>query len=914
MQITMKKRKVITLFVLISIFFCQQIHAVTIEVSGMKTSESYQDAEIFIKDKSELHLTSTSPLNNSKVYLETIDSWLYITNLRPSQVVADWLKYVYVGTEAAKLNENVRVEIYRHGTVIIPHPKAFKPLEVFTEKNFGGASASYEINTYHNNLTDMSKAIRSFKLKKGYMATFAVNQDGTGFSRVFIADQHDLEIPELQDELDQTVTFIRVFRWRWVSQKGWAGGGDRVDKIQATWFYGWNADYQSTLDAEYSPMRHFRYWPGWEQINAHQYSTAVLGFNEPENADDHKNENPTTMSVDECISLWPNLLKSGLRVGSLATTDGRTDYLYEFIDKCDALNYRVDFVAVHFYRGGQSPTQLYNWLKSIHQRTKRPIWITEWNNGANWTSESWPSDPTQQQTKQLNDMTAFFNMLDTVSFVERHAVYNAVEWKRYMIDDNGNLTPAGTMMKNFKAKMAYNPAKEFVPLPWKYRAPEIKMTAMNSAKTRLKLSLSDNENGALVTACLVERKIGNGNYVLVDSLPLTENLSTLEYGVDPKQTGSYYYRLRYLTKAGDYSPYSKETGFILTPADDIQMDRVQIANENWTTVYLGKQFKSVPVALLGTHTYNNPVFLTWRSIVSATNQLTIKANPWAYMTAYKMTTPEHIPYLFLAEGSYDWEGIKAYAGKTTADGSWKTITFPTSLEKVPAVFAFQTSNNSSVATAIRIKNVTKEGFDILIQKETAQTDAVLLENISYLAVTPGEGKINGRKIIVGHTQNNEVGISRYATATADWKESFNNPLFFSFMQTANDELGAVTRLNELGTSSAKFFKQSEKSTGAPTAVAETAAWMVIDAADSSNSSIENLTKNQRNLSVYPNPTTDFLFFNNPEGNGVQIEIYSMIGKQEYKGTVSTNQIDVRNLPQGQYILKINSVVTKFVKK
>lgn len=905
------KTAIVSLFVFNVI--CLPVSAAVIEISGKSTVDSYQDTEVYIKDNSELHLTSASPLSNSNVYLETIDSWLYLTNLRPSQVVDEWLRYVYVGSAPAVLNENVRVEIYRHGTVIIPHPKTFKPLEVFTERDFGGTSASYEINTYHNNLGDMSAAVRSFKLKKGYMVTLAVNQDGTGFSRVFIADQNDLEVSALQTELDQTVTFMRVFRWRWVSQKGWAGGGNNVNLVQATWFYGWNADYASTLDAEYSPMRHFRYWPGWEQINAHEYSTAVLGFNEPENASDHSNENPTTMSVDECISLWPNMLKSGLRVGSLATTDGRSDYLYEFIDKCDALNYRVDFVAVHFYRGGQTATQLYNWLKTIHERTKRPIWITEWNNGANWTSESWPTDATAQQTKQLNDMTSFFNMLDTVSFVERHAVYNNVEWKRYMVDGS-NLTPAGTMMKNFKSKIAYNPAKEFVPLAWKYRSPQIKSTAINTARTLLRMNLADNENGALVTTCLVERKLGGTDYELIESVPVDgAGLPVLEYTIDPQKTGSYYYRLRYLTKAEEFTSYSDETGFVLTPAKSIQMDRVPIANEKWTTVFFGKQFSKAPVTLFGTHTYNNPVLLTWRSIVSAANQMTLKAYPWEYISAYKMTTPEYIPYLLLEEGSYDWEGLTAYAGKTTADGTWKTVTFPTAFEEIPAVFAFQTSNNSATATSIRIRNVSKDGFDILMQKETAQTYTVSSENISYLAVTTGEGKIDGRKVVVGRTLDKEVGTARGTSVTVNWSGALNNPLFFSFIQTTYDELGAVTRLTELNASSAKFFKQAERSSGAPSVEKETAAWMVIES-EETNSSIDNQTFSKNGLSVYPNPAYDYLYFNNPDGNPVQVEIFSLIGNLQFSDYVSTDRISVKELPAGHYVIKVNGIVTKFIKK
>ena len=46
-----------------------------------------------------------------------------------------------------------------------------------------------------NTLTEekLNNRIRSFKLKRGYMVTFANNPGGRGYSRCFIADDADLE-------------------------------------------------------------------------------------------------------------------------------------------------------------------------------------------------------------------------------------------------------------------------------------------------------------------------------------------------------------------------------------------------------------------------------------------------------------------------------------------------------------------------------------------------------------------------------------------------------------------------------------------------------------------------------------------------------------------------------------------------
>ena len=53
------------------------------------------------------------------------------------------------------------------------------------------------------------------------MATLATAADGTGYSRVFIADDKDLEFSIMPALLDKSISFIRVFDWEWVSKKGW---------------------------------------------------------------------------------------------------------------------------------------------------------------------------------------------------------------------------------------------------------------------------------------------------------------------------------------------------------------------------------------------------------------------------------------------------------------------------------------------------------------------------------------------------------------------------------------------------------------------------------------------------------------------------------------------------------------------
>src|SRR5436190_16722831 len=163
------------------------------------------------------------------------------------------------------------------------------------------------------------------------------------------------------------------------------------------------------------------------------------------------------MPVAEAISSCPDLAWPGLRVGAPAVSDGGLSWLYSFISQADAAGLRVDFVPVHYYRCYGDPadpngtaSQFYSFLKGIYDVVKRPLWVTEWNNGANWTS---CSDPTFAQ--QNAAVAAMIDMLDNAPFVERYAIYNWVEDVRRVKWDDGSLTDAGITYRDNSAPLSY---------------------------------------------------------------------------------------------------------------------------------------------------------------------------------------------------------------------------------------------------------------------------------------------------------------------------------------------------------------------------------------------------------------------------------------------------------------------------
>ncbi len=100
-------------------------------------------------------------------------------------------------------------------------------------------------------------------------------------------------------------------------------------------------------------------------------------------------------------------------------------------------------------------SQFYGFLKGIHDRTKRPLWITEWNNGANWTSAPDPNE--RQQKAAVEEM---IKMLDETPFVERYALYNWVEDGRMLVRKDNSLTPAGEVYRDKKSPVAFTQPKD----------------------------------------------------------------------------------------------------------------------------------------------------------------------------------------------------------------------------------------------------------------------------------------------------------------------------------------------------------------------------------------------------------------------------------------------------------------------
>ena len=420
--------------------------------SGVQKYASLTGATVNMSGKCELWVTnSATPLAGCTINLNSADAWLFLPGIKPSVVVSGYLSQVRVSGAAAVADSNVRVVQYgQQGAIVIPQSASFQPLTVFSEPEFGGSSSQYSQWTSYSG-SGVAR-FSSFKLKRGYQVVLAQSADGKNYSKCYIAQDGDLEVGVLSPTLDRQVQFIYVTPWRWTSKKGIAGNPG-IGLLNLLWWYNWNINANSSRDLEYVAIRQTQSWPSLSQNWQALGVNTVLGYNEPDNA------SQANLSVSTAISAWGDLLATGLRVGSPATTDaGRSGWLYPFVQQADAAGLRVDFVTVHYYWAWNpadpsgAANQMYNFLLDIWNNTHRSIWVTEWNNGANWTDNNPYPPPTYVQQQAC--VAAMVQMLENTPFVERYALYNWVEDVRSVVT-NGAPTPAGVSYSNQVSALSY---------------------------------------------------------------------------------------------------------------------------------------------------------------------------------------------------------------------------------------------------------------------------------------------------------------------------------------------------------------------------------------------------------------------------------------------------------------------------
>lgn len=192
-------------------------------------------------------------------------------------------------------------------------------------------------------------------------------------------------------------------------------------KSGVSWYYTWGPDHHGITNPRgvaFVPM----IWGASSVTTAalrevRHEGRYLLGFNEPDNA------GQANMTVSRALKLWPRLMSTGMRLGSPAVATGaatRGGWLDRFMRGASARHYRVSFITVHWYGGdfvtSRAVRELRGYLRAIHARYHRPLWLTEFALIRFGAQVTFPSPG-----RQAAFVTAATAMLRRLSYVQRYA-------------------------------------------------------------------------------------------------------------------------------------------------------------------------------------------------------------------------------------------------------------------------------------------------------------------------------------------------------------------------------------------------------------------------------------------------------------------------------------------------------------
>jgi len=790
------------------------------------------------------HITSTTPFATAgSIDIQNPDATVVFDNIRPADVVSKYLSKVTVNGLALTNNTNCRVSIYKQGAIVIAHSDtknadgtAFYPLTTYTGDNCTG-----EVTTYNGDArrtTTGSFPFRSFVLKRGYMVTMANNPDGTGYSHCYIANHEDRTV-QLRKELAGKVGFFRIFRWQWPSKKGSCDVGP--NELNATWHYNWGAGRSSDVNYEYVPQRHHEAgnqndgdwsgaWESWTNINGSDGTCVhVLGQNEPDNTSgkdevytyitsipDNPRENHATSTLVEHAH---EFLYSGKRIGTFACCNPSTGWVSEYVNWCRTNNIRVDFVATHYYIGGQSPQGCIDRLWQLHNVTGLPVWVTEWNNGANWTTESgfttdsegwhsWTNKDVYNETDSRKNGVWLTDVLKRADkeenhWLERLAVYSAVQYNRQM-NYNGSLSAGGKLYKAYNSEFAYDDRNEYF-MTWNHKAPTDLALEFATATKRAKLTWN-NPNGKQTDSISIERKVEDesNDWVTIAKIISPSGTSLSYQDTLTNKTGVIVYRV----KNHDSDGKIRLTGEVditigsATGNSMIQYGNLTIANTNEIQTDYTVEFEEAPAVFMGLITYKNTNVHPTNLITSASKRnFKYKIFPLQNQGTTEITKDEDIPFMALKLGNYTFGNmdIEIDSARVKSDTTIVKFVKPFPEGVTPVVITELKPSTKTRPFFTKIWDITNEGFKATAFYEAAENATVrLAQPFFYAAFTPGSECIDEEKGIIisaGVSTSPLWGSSArlsYFTNESDTM-MLKDPLVFATLQTYNYGTGTILR-------------------------------------------------------------------------------------------------------------------------
>ena len=542
-----------------------------------KTTVSKVTTTVELSDDVDYIVSDAEPFGADGVVniTNTDHAVLILKSVKPSVTQTLLSAHVQINGARAVNNSNCQVKIYNRGSIILPYGNSVRPLTVYSEPNFGGESTDdfglESTGGFMNTLTEdkLNNRISSFRLKRGYMVTFANGAGGFGYQRCFIAADSDLEVAVLPSVLQNSISSYRVFKWYDTGKPqlaAAAGDGAACSALNVTSTYTWSAGSDMLPNIEVVPHQIYSGYPSASTCGSVTYSPHMKTSNEPRNsADDHPED------LKAILNNWQSLMRTGMRLCTPSSWDGSdywngTGFLAEFLDSIDARGWRCDIIDLHCYWAEGSFGNIHYWVDNFH----RPVWISEWCWGASWNNNgAFASGVTENQVRDA--VKRICDNLNGMNYVERYYYWNG-ERDISKLYKGGKLTPAGEMYAGLDGGVGYNGRYDYAPrVPVQKDPGAVSVSFDKNAGTA---TLTWHEyNGELNEGIFVDRQLPGGSWTELASIAMKENAADYTF-VDESAAAGYKYRVRIVDGNGKerLSKAVMAASDVLEPGDQVLLD------------------------------------------------------------------------------------------------------------------------------------------------------------------------------------------------------------------------------------------------------------------------------------------------------------------------------------------------------
>jgi hypothetical protein len=546
-------------------------------------------------------------------------------------------------------------------------------------------------------------------------------------------------------------------------------------------------------------------------------------------------------------------------------------------------------------------------------------------------------------------MDAVINKLDEAPWVERFSVYGAVENKRDIENRTGSSqtitidgasrtfaanapTPAGEVYRDLHAKLAYNPAVEFIPIYPTFKKPATTFNTnflISSGQVRI---MGKDENGEYFDSVRVDKKVGTGQWTYVTSAKTIPSYGLIAKW-DATVTEPVTYKLSYFYCNETAPRFSDEASIdlsIATPAP-ARFGKVTIARNDASNVIYTKFPAKTAIPVLGAasnvtlYSGTNLFVPTIGDLDSATFR--INAVPYGYLYDYNKTTLESLAFTGSAEVPYLLvDSTETSLGEMSIESGivggvkddWVVVQFKNPFAEAPLVFptvltsANYTANSAPVVA--RVRNITATGFELRLTREGKITKAWVAEKVAYAAIPVGdyiipytEGvKNKDLHIVAGLTAANLAATARQHQFTTAFPVV---PSYILSLQTSGDDWCSTLSFRQPAVGSIRYQKIGEQSKEiAPTYGNDQVGFLAIYVTDNTIG-VPTVTAGEGGLTLVQ------------DGASIQVKaaattftLYAVDGTALLTAPVG-ERIEIGFLPTGSYIIRTTGGASiKFVKQ